>query len=283
MIGALERSSQKPRAHRSALRRSLITSLLFLCGTLAAEAEEQVFADAGCALNDGGTGVVAAILDPVSLRLDSGIVVRLAGILPFDGTDEMAAEAVAFLEQLTLGKTITIGLGSIATDRYERTVAQLFLAELAETWVQAELVGAGLAIVGGSAEDRTCLGDLLAYERNARASDLGVWAARHVFTAETAGLNSDLPRFELVQGQVVSIGRTERTVYLNFGYDWSTDFTVTIEAATATAIELEGGPLDRLIGRDIRICGWLQWWNGPWIEVDHPEQIEVLDGDNGGV
>ena len=31
-----------------------------------------------------------------------------------------------------------------------------------------------------------------------------------------------------------------------------------------------------LEGRISRVRGWIKWWNGPMIELTHPEQIEVL-------
>ena len=67
------------------------------------------------------------------------------------------------------------------------------------------------------------------------------------------------------------------TVYLNFGRDWSRDLTVTIGIADVEVFEAEGGPLDILAGQRVRVRGWLRQWDGPWIRVDHPEQIELLD------
>jgi hypothetical protein len=29
-------------------------------------------------------------------------------------------------------------------------------------------------------------------------------------------------------------------------------------------------------GRRIRVRGWVEYWNGPMIEVTHPEQIEEV-------
>lgn len=282
MVSASRRRRQAKRALATAGRLSLVATFALLCGAAAA-AGETVYADAGCMLRDGPTGIVAEVIDAVSLRLEGGAVIRLAGVLPAEGTEAAAGDAVTFLEDLTLGRSVRLGYGAVDTDRYGRATGQLFLAGAADAWVQAELVGAGFAIVAGSAADRTCLGDLLAYERQARAAGLGLWAGHPVPVAGAPGLTADLPRFELVEGRVISIGRTERTVYLNFGYDWSVDFTVTIEAATAAAIESEGGPFDRLVGQKVRIRGWLRQWNGPWIAVDHAEQIEVLDEDDGGV
>lgn len=34
--------------------------------------------------------------------------------------------------------------------------------------------------------------------------------------------------------------------------------------------------LDILEGKDVRLRGWIELWNGPVIKATHPEQIEVL-------
>jgi hypothetical protein len=80
-----------------------------------------------------------------------------------------------------------------------------------------------------------------------------------------------------VEGRIVSIGSTERTVFLNFGYDWSTDFTVTMSAADAAAFDFSGIGVEGLPGRLVRIRGWIEERDGATIRIDHAEQIEVLD------
>jgi hypothetical protein len=131
--------------------------------------------------------------------------------------------------------------------------------------------------VSGDASDRSCLAELLAFERDAREAGAGLWREQTPMSAWSNAIREGGPRFELIEGDVVSIGRTERTVYLNFGNNWSTDFTVTMTTADAATIEAEGGPFDDLVGRRIRVRGWMEQWDGPWIRVDHAEQIELLD------
>ncbi|MDX1711308.1 MAG: hypothetical protein R3316_09250 [Rhodovibrionaceae bacterium] len=65
-------------------------------------------------------------------------------------------------------------------------------------------------------------------------------------------------------------------VYLNYGEDWRRDFTVTLDRKTAARFRDEG--IDPLAyeGRRLRVRGWVKSFNGPMIEVTHPEQIEVL-------
>jgi hypothetical protein len=75
---------------------------------------------------------------------------------------------------------------------------------------------------------------------------------------------------------VVDRARVRDRIYLNFGPDWRTDFTVSIETRLLKTFEKAAlDPMD-LKGRKIRVRGWIESRNGPSIDVTHPEQIEVL-------
>ena len=65
--------------------------------------------------------------------------------------------------------------------------------------------------------------------------------------------------------------------YLNFGTDWKTDFTVVVPPDAVRLFRREGVDIPSFQGRTVRVRGWLRWYNGPQMEVTHPEQIEVLD------
>lgn len=261
---------------RSATRQAIGLSLLLSYG-MAASASERTLGAGMCDRDRGETATVAAIVDPVTLLLDSGREVRLAGVMP--GPD--AEDAIALLTLLSEGREVSIHAGGIGQDRYGRAYAQVFLTG-DQTWLQAELVAAGLALVSGFAEDRNCLAELLMHERRAREQNAGLWQLRQPIDAWSPLLRNVPSRYELVEGRVVSIGRTERTVYLNFGNDWSVDLTVTIDIADAARFESEGVMFETLIGNHVRIRGWLEQWDGPLIRVDHPEQIEVLNASDGG-
>ena len=34
--------------------------------------------------------------------------------------------------------------------------------------------------------------------------------------------------------------------------------------------------LEELEGKEVRVRGWIEWWNGTVIKATHPEQIEIL-------
>ena len=244
-----------------------------------AGAQERSFGDAGCNLRDGETGVVEAVIDPVTIALQDGSVVRLAALLPAGDP----SEAVSLLEDLLIGRAIRLGYGQTDRNRYGHAVAHIFVSGQPEGWIQAQLILAGRAIVTGHAEGRECLADLLSSERTARDNRDGIWSSRTLLSVWSPLLRDVPPRYELVESRVVSIGRTERTIYLNFGSDWSIDLTVTIRTQDVAEFESNSVTLDELVGRAVRIRGWLEQWDGPWIEIDHPEQIEVLNADDGAV
>jgi len=66
------------------------------------------------------------------------------------------------------------------------------------------------------------------------------------------------------------------TVYLNFGADWRSDFTVALRRDALKTFAAAGVDPLGYAGRLIRVRGWLTSYNGPMIEATHPEQIEVL-------
>ena len=62
----------------------------------------------------------------------------------------------------------------------------------------------------------------------------------------------------------------------NFGADWREDFTLSLESKVRRLFVDEGFDLESLEGRTVRARGWIKTYNGPMIEITHPEQIEVL-------
>lgn len=216
------------------------------------------------------------IIDSTTLQLADGQRVRLAGIeTPVDAA--VAAAAEQWLRDHAVGREVMLRHGVLDGDRYGRTVAHVF-TDGEEGWLQADLVRAGLARVEGLAADSTCVSALLVEERFAREAGLGLWPGSPPIFAGSQALRAIDGAFVLVEGRVASIGRRERTVYLNFGFDWSEDFTVSMSAGDVARFEEQGGTLDALVGTDVRIRGWLTQRDGPWIRVDYPEQIEVLGG-----
>lgn len=228
-----------------------------------------------------GSATVAEVTDGDTLILSDKVTVRLVGIqapkLPLDRPNfkewPLAREARRALEEMTLGRTLTLHPASRPTDRWGRTLAHLERDD--GLWVQGEMLRLGWARVYTFADNRALAGDMLALERTARAARRGIWGHPYysIVTPERAG--RVVNTFQLVEGTVVDAADVKGRVYLNFGADWKTDFTVLVPAKVRRALAKQGMDPAALEGRAIRVRGWLKDYNGPMIEMTHPEQLEL--------
>src|SRR5690606_15278392 len=107
----------------------------------------------------------------------------------------------------------------------------------------------------------------------------GLWALPDyaVRSPDPHALAQELDTFQVVEGVVVSAAETRDFLYLNFGLDYRTDFTVSIAARDLRAVRATGLEPLALEGARIRVRGYLHAVNGPMIDVTHAAQIEVLD------
>lgn len=249
-----------------------IGALFVLAGREAAFAQTAEIAE----VIDGDTVVLSA-------EIEGAREVRLVGIqapkLPLGRARfrswPLADAAQAELAGLARGRVVTAIVTGRARDRHGRLLAHLERDD--GLWLQGEMLRLGLARVYTFADNRGRAEEMLAIERRARAEGVGIW--RHPFyriRAADAIDGSEIGTFQLVEGTIAAVERVKSRVYLNFGRDWRTDFTATIEAKALPLFAASGLDPLALRGSRVRMRGWLDSYNGPLIELSHPEQIEVL-------
>ncbi|MBJ3777749.1 thermonuclease family protein [Acuticoccus mangrovi] len=195
------------------------------------------------------------------VTLDDGRAVRLADVRVVEGAEPPVGldGREALLRPLP------------ELDRYGRTVGDIVLKDTTAS-LSASLVARGLAFVDPVAMSEQCLSVLFAAERRAEAESRGLWAqAGTVVPAGTPNLVDQAGRYVIVDGTVESVGETKRTIYLNFGGDYRTDFTALVRRNDARGW---GDGLTALKGARVRIRGVLEAWNGGLIRIEHPAQIE---------
>lgn len=234
---------------------------------------------------------VVAVLDGDTLVVDPPAgerrEVRLVAVQapkPFpDGSEPwLLAHAEAAQEALTelaLGAMVTLLLAEPRTNRYGQWLAQVHRED--GLWLQGEMLRRGLVRVHTPPFIGDEALDMLAIEAEARRHRRGLWADTRfaVRTPEQAAF--DVGTFQLVEGTVRKVARVKNRVYLNFGDDWRSDFTVSLPARLAAAFARGGLDPMTLAGRRVRVRGWLDQLNGPLIEVTHRAQLEVLDSEEG--
>lgn len=248
-----------------------------------------------CVLEPGPVRTVTRVLDSETLTLDDGSEVRLIGALGPRAADAGAAagawpaeiDTINVLSGLVLGKSVKLAYGGRRTDRYGRHLAHLFLQNRGTSeWVQGALLAAGAARAYGLPGSFSCARELLAHEREARDNRRGLWASatyRLKPANRPAYLMTLRHRFERVEGAIVSVSRTKTAVYLNFGNDWTSDFTARIGREVLAANPEWARALDAWKGTRVVVRGWIERRNGPLIDVLDRGQIETLEREPGGV
>jgi micrococcal nuclease len=234
-------------------------------------------------LEPGGRFVVAAVIDGDTLQLADGQTVRLAGIAaPKPATGAAAGDAEAAsgaLAALAQTRQVELFYGGRHTDRHGRLLAHVRLIEpdgVTGAWLQGELLARGLARVSTTPDSRAVAAEMLALESEARAAKRGLWAAPAYRTRTPEDVASVVDSFQIVEGVVLASGSGGGRLYLNFGTDRARDFTVALDAAARRLFRDAGIDPAGLVGHRIRVRGWVRWFDGPRIDLTHPEQMEVL-------
>jgi len=245
--------------------RILFALALLLAGVLQAQAQ--------CGLSDLGENTVSAVRDDSTLLLGDGREVKLAAI-------EAGPNASSALRELALGHGLRLSLASTEPkDRYGRVIAFAIVTDPGET-LQETLLARGEARVSARVGSRACADRLLVLEDQARKAGLGLWANPNfaLLRAEPGRwMDTELGRFVLVEGKVVSVRQSGGTIYVNFGRRFTRDFAVMIPRRLQAAFRAAGRDPFGFTGRRLRVRGFLERRTGPAIEAMAPEQMELLD------
>ncbi len=206
-----------------------------------------------------------------ALILTDGRSLQLEGIrLPLDG--QPAGRARATLSGLAQAGTVSFTVTPPLRDRYGRLRVQGFGAQ----WLQVALLEQGLARVAISPDRTECAPDLYEAEARARARQAGLWALGAYRVRTPQEMKNTTGSFQLVEGQVSHIGRTDGRVFLDFGGEGRWSFAAVIAPGDRRAFR--DFDLDGLARRKVRVRGIVQDYRGrPEIALANPSQIELLD------
>lgn len=230
-------------------------------------------------LESGEVGTVVQTVNGVNVTLESGLRVRLASILAPRLSKPWGAQARDGLEALVKDRRVRLSYGDDPRDRYERALAQMHTLGpdgREDFWVQHELVRLGLARVLTWPGDQVDATRLLKTEQAARTVGRGLWSheAYAIRRPDPDPLAQYVDSVQIVEGVITQTADVRGRIYLNFGADYRTDFTITIARKNRKRFE-DIDPLS-LDGARVRVRGWIELMNGPMIWLDHPERLEIL-------
>jgi endonuclease YncB( thermonuclease family) len=272
-------------------------TLVCMLGGVGGAAGGEPPADERCTLAAGSSHTVVRVADAETIVVDDGSEVRLIGALaarvpspgaPAPGTTDWPSEsqARAALERLLQGRNVELKFGARRGDRYGRLLAHVFVSDGSDkVWVQGYLLAQGFARAYALAGNAACLTEMLEKEREAREGVRGIWGVAAYRVLEATEIGELLRRrnsFEIVEGVVRDVAVTGGRAYVNFGSDWRRDFTAVVPPRL-----LRGSPetvirLKALIGKRVRVRGWIERRNGPSVELAALGEIEEIGAGGSG-
>ena len=263
-------------------KRAWLAAFLVLAGTTV----HPAFAGP-CPPVGSETRAVANIRGVSDITLEDGTAAKLMGLLPPSVRDlpappsawPLAGAALADLEHRLQDRRILIAKAGSFRDRYGRLVVHAFTSGENAQWLQGALVEAGQVRVAPMPGETTCARALLLREAVARSKRIGLWAnpVYEVRSArETRTLASLTGTFQIVEGWVSAVARRRNTVFLNFGQDWRWDFTAGIDLRNTPQKDAIAAQLQELQGRLVRVRGYIERRNGPFIALASADVIEEL-------
>ena len=227
---------------------------------------------------------VGTVIDGDTFITREGQHVRLLGINTperkhdANPAEEGSYEATKYAKSLlTKGANVLLKFDENDRDRYGRLLAHVYLDD--GTWVNKKLIEEGYAHVYSFPDNRSHLSELLEAETQARQRQKGIWQQRRwlILNAEPLPDKFNVGKFQLVKGTPLKAAKVNGVVYLNYGENWRTDFTIEIPPQAQDSFKEEGiEPMTAYLDKPIVVRGHLKPVNGMLIRVTHPEQIQVI-------
>lgn len=236
---------------------------------------------AGAQLVGGGPSLGGSDLTSLSGdRFKSGQEEYLLADIMAPPLYTLSAETPPFFAeaQSILSETLSAGVSKIS-DVIPPTkwgVRQVHLVRNDGTFVQEELVRRGAVWVAPRSDNDVLCSRLIKLELEARLARRGIWAYDEYSVLKPETASRGLGNYRLIEGTVTKATQTRRRFYMNFGEDYRTDFTASIQGRLHRKWREAELLKNAVSGVLVRVRGFLVAINGPSIEVSHYRQIEFL-------
>lgn len=230
---------------------------------------------AGIITNLPESGTISAVSDNMILSVqDRTFTIALPYIyIPQD----IISTATSRLMEWTAGKAMAFHYISDKPDRYGSINASVTTIDDGKP-LQEILLQNGLAVVYFLDYSAPHSATLFRYEESARRKNLGMWGNGYLKVISSSKIADDyskyLNRFIIVEGVAGKLHVSKKNTYINFGDNWQTDFTVQLDNKTTR--KLPDFSATALHNKRIRVRGWLESYNGPFMRILNPANIEVL-------
>ena len=227
---------------------------------------------------------VVEVIDGDTVKLANGQLLRYIGIDTPEvrikkgnifeyNPQPFSLEATQFNRELVENKFVRIEFDIEKYDRYGRILGYCFLED---SFVNAALLEEGYAVVYTRPPNVKYTDLFVRRQREARLNKKGMWGVYETIGSGEA--QEYINQIRSVRGRVVDTYKSANAVFLNFGPDYKTDFTVVIFNDCVKFFRKESiEPEIFYKGKMIEVSGRIRAYNGPEIIVCTPSQIHILD------
>ncbi len=226
---------------------------------------------------------VLEVIDGDTVKLSNGKLLRYIGIdtpevnIKKDNRFQYSPqpyslEAKEYNRHLVEGKVVKVEFDLNKYDKYGRLLGYCFVEDI---FVNAKLIEEGYAVLYTYPPNVKYADLFVNLQNQARDKKKGLWASYSLIEASEAHLY--INQIRRVRGKVLSTYESDKCVYLNFGRDYKSDFTVVIFKNSLSAFQsININPVDSYRGKTVEVTGRIKEYNGPEIIVNSPYEIEVV-------
>ena len=236
-----------------------------------------------------GEGRVSRVDEGGVLVLDQDRRAVLAGIeiprrpldLPKDAAWPAASQAEAAITRLSGTGPLRLYGESMGGDRYGRLLVHAVTAD--GSWLQGALLAAGWARVSTTPDCRAAAASMLSIEADSRRARRGLWALPAYAVRRPWEATRLVDSVQIVEGRVSSAKTVKGALYVEFGARGRRGFSVRVPRpvlarfGAVPAVDALIRTPPSLTGHWLRVRGWIGKEAGPFIELSHPEQLELAD------
>lgn len=226
---------------------------------------------------------VLKVIDGDTVKLSNGKLLRYIGIdspeinIKKDNhfqysPQPYSLEAKEYNRNLVEGKVVKVEFDLNKYDKYGRLLGYCFVNDI---FVNAKLIEEGYAVLYTYPPNVKYTDLFINLQSQARDNKKGLWGSYSLIEASEAHLY--INQIRRVRGKVLSTYESDKCVYLNFGRDYKSDFTVVIFKNSLSAFQNKNiNPVNFYRGKTIEVSGRIKEYNGPEIIVNSPYEIEVV-------